>query len=207
VHETRRRESQEGQCFAVPALKIRQFGQDFFLPTLAAADDLGYRIALAAAASLPGADREGTAAENGDAVEAEPASTEDSSASAEREDMSDPDAPDTSDAARRQKKTGSGMAAVDWTGWASRGEDHEHATADRATKKAPLLRILPHATVGTLGDRIRYHFDLPRFDVDVIICRKGGPRPSVDEERRAALEARGGDMMFRGARAARAYWG
>jgi hypothetical protein len=140
--------------------------------TLRAAYDLGYREALAAAASLRGTERQGGAAEDGDVVEAEPASTEDSPASAQRNDTSDPDAPEASDSGSSTEETG-GVAAVDWSGSASAGEDREHGTADGATKKAPLLRILPHATVGTLLDRILYHFDLARFDVDVIICRKG----------------------------------
>jgi hypothetical protein len=143
--------------------------------TLRAAYDLGYREALAAAASLRGADRKGGADENGDAVEVEPASTEDSPANAHAEGTSDSDAPDASDSGSSTEETSGGVAAVDWSGSASAstGEDREHATADGAAKKAPLLRILPHATVGTLLDRIRYHFDLARFDVDVIICRKG----------------------------------
>lgn len=34
-------------------------------------------------------------------------------------------------------------------------------------------RIFPHASVGTLRQRIVDVFDLSRFDIDVIICRKG----------------------------------
>lgn len=36
--------------------------------------------------------------------------------------------------------------------------------------------IFPHATVGTLRRRIATMFDLERFDIDVVICRKGDPK-------------------------------
>lgn len=35
------------------------------------------------------------------------------------------------------------------------------------------LRIFPHATVGTLLHRIHDYFGLDRFDIDVVVCRKG----------------------------------
>lgn len=55
--------------------------------------------------------------------------------------------------------------AVDWGG----------GTRDRARARAqaPRAGIFPHATVGTLRSRIIDFFDLDRFSIDVVICRKG----------------------------------
>jgi hypothetical protein len=35
------------------------------------------------------------------------------------------------------------------------------------------VKIFPHATVGTLRQRVIDYFGLERFDIDVVICRKG----------------------------------
>jgi hypothetical protein len=44
-----------------------------------------------------------------------------------------------------------------------------------ASRSAPrhARPIFPHATIGTLRQRIVALFDLGRFDIDVVICRKG----------------------------------
>jgi hypothetical protein len=48
----------------------------------------------------------------------------------------------------------------------------EEAPPERAPP--PVARpIFPHATVGTLRQRIVATFDLERFDIDVVVCRKG----------------------------------
>jgi hypothetical protein len=48
----------------------------------------------------------------------------------------------------------------------------EEAPPERAPP--PVARpIFPHATVGTLRQRIVAAFDLERFDIDIVVCRKG----------------------------------
>lgn len=53
--------------------------------------------------------------------------------------------------------------------WGEEDDDEEPQAA-----AVPVTRpILPHATVGTLRKRIVKMFDLDRFDIDVVICRRG----------------------------------
>lgn len=57
---------------------------------------------------------------------------------------------------------------VDWSAL----DETDTAAPTRAA--APVVRpIFPHATVGTLRGRIIKGFELERFDIDVVICRKG----------------------------------
>ncbi|MBI5482127.1 MAG: hypothetical protein HY906_24945 [Deltaproteobacteria bacterium] len=60
------------------------------------------------------------------------------------------------------------------------GADEEPAEDEaEETARPPVAGpIMPHATVGTLRKRIVRTFDLERFDIDVVICRRG------DRERR-----------------------
>ncbi|MBX3202578.1 MAG: hypothetical protein KF894_30910 [Labilithrix sp.] len=52
--------------------------------------------------------------------------------------------------------------------------DVVEAAIDRPRQaSAGIQRIFPHASVGTLRQRIVDVFDLTRFDIDVIVCRKG----------------------------------
>jgi hypothetical protein len=58
--------------------------------------------------------------------------------------------------------------------WGRSEVDEEPSDSDE--QEAPRERTLlisPHATVGTLRNRIMSHFGLHRFDVDIVICRSG----------------------------------
>lgn len=57
---------------------------------------------------------------------------------------------------------------VDWGQNDGPASEHPaHAQSDGARP------IFPHATIGTLLARIYEHFALDRFDIDVVVCRKG----------------------------------
>lgn len=60
---------------------------------------------------------------------------------------------------------GSVPPSLDW-------EAEEASDASSRREPAP-PRIFPHATIGTLHERIVRTFDLERFDIDVVLCRKG----------------------------------
>jgi hypothetical protein len=62
-------------------------------------------------------------------------------------------------------------APLDWD-----GEEATAVVVERrreSPRDTGSLRIFPHATVGTLLQRIYDYFGLERFDIEVIICRKG----------------------------------
>jgi hypothetical protein len=62
-------------------------------------------------------------------------------------------------------------AALEW----GRDEPSEIVVPRRreSPRDTGALRIFPHATVGTLLQRIHDYFGLERFDIDVVVCRKG----------------------------------
>lgn len=65
--------------------------------------------------------------------------------------------------------------AVDW-GAGSDGPESEPPESqedDGGMIEVMLKPIFPHATVGTLRERIFKYFALERFEIDVVICRKG----------------------------------
>jgi hypothetical protein len=137
---------------------------------LRTAYDLGYREALAAGASLHGSSTHARGAEDDVDVEPQPGSREDA---APGTDDADGGAAGLDESVSVPPASfGSPGTAVDWSGSGAASESAGEVV-DLTTKKVPLLRILPHATVGTLWDRIMYHFDLARFDIEVVICRKG----------------------------------
>lgn len=92
--------------------------------------------------------------------------------------VDEPDEPVPEPVARTTNSS-SAEATVDWssidaTSRTDTDADSDANTAERAERvQAPPLRIYPHATVGTLRRRIVDVFGLSRFDIDVIICRKG----------------------------------
>jgi hypothetical protein len=55
--------------------------------------------------------------------------------------------------------------------WGADGE--REALRSRRTRESASTRIFPHATVGTLLQRIHDFFGLERFEIDVVVCRKG----------------------------------
>ena len=58
--------------------------------------------------------------------------------------------------------------------WATDDEPEREPEAAHAARDGAVVRpIWPHATVGTLRTRIIKIFGLERFDVEVIICKKG----------------------------------
>jgi hypothetical protein len=61
------------------------------------------------------------------------------------------------------------VARFDWTELDEGGGGGKVARS-RETGRG---RIFPHATIGTLRQRIIDYFELERFDIDVIVCRKG----------------------------------
>ncbi|MBI3183291.1 MAG: hypothetical protein HYZ28_14225 [Myxococcales bacterium] len=54
-------------------------------------------------------------------------------------------------------------------------EEDEGEGEEEADEALVVRPILPHATVGTLRRRINRAFDLERFEIDVVICRRGDP--------------------------------
>lgn len=120
-------------------------------PVLRKAYELGYREGLAQAPRMEAPPVAPAAPATGDppGPEADPAELE---LELEPEDPGDaPPAP----------------PPVDWGSTDAPPSEHPHAQSDGPRP------IFPHASVGTLLARIYEHFVLDRFDIDVVICRKG----------------------------------
>lgn len=63
---------------------------------------------------------------------------------------------------------GGATGAVEWD------DGGEESVLPDVAEAAQIVRpIMPHATIATLRKRIVHMFDLERFDVDVVICRRG----------------------------------
>lgn len=57
---------------------------------------------------------------------------------------------------------------------ADAGPDDDGDDSDDRRRPGPVVRpIMPHATVGTLRKRIERTFQLERFDIEVVVCRRG----------------------------------
>ncbi len=133
---------------------------------LRTAYDLGYREALAAGAVLHGSTTQARDGEDDVDVEPQPGGHE--NAMLETDHVEGGTAGPDESVSVPPVGLGESGTVVDWSGSGAAIVDTDEV-ADHTTKKAPLLRILPHATVGTLWDRIMYHFDLARFDIEVVI--------------------------------------
>lgn len=66
-------------------------------------------------------------------------------------------------------------ARVEWSAPSEEPGEAEGEPEDEADDAVVVRPILPHATVGTLRRRINRVFDLERFDIDVVVCRRGDP--------------------------------
>jgi hypothetical protein len=65
--------------------------------------------------------------------------------------------------------------AVEWEDDAGDDGDEGSEPGERDDGSAPARAIWPSASVGTLRRRIIRTFELERFDIDVVICRRGDP--------------------------------
>ncbi|MEZ4219624.1 MAG: hypothetical protein R3B13_01765 [Polyangiaceae bacterium] len=138
---------------------------------LQTAYELGYRAALAQGASttaaVPGSPSPSVSAPAGESATASSTMVEDDDF--EPEDAPPSVAPPPPDDDDDDDSPAAGSSdGVDWSAL-----DGSLPTEPRPQRKPVVRPIRPHATVGTLRHRIVTGFELERFDIDVVICRKG----------------------------------
>jgi len=150
--------------------------------------ELGYREALASQGHTPG-DLLGAAAREApqpSGVEQAALPSGPHASGPDTEDFEDLDWEDEPEVLEEAKETtaeatgGKGHTASDaapMVDWSRMDAVPERVVEDEsggtARARSPMLRIYPHATVATLRQRIVDVFDLTRFQIDVIVCRKG----------------------------------
>jgi hypothetical protein len=131
--------------------------------------DLGYREALAKQPSRHQPESPGVTSDDEDDLE--PENTDDGvpSVPPDPEDVED-DEGDARDPPLAPKAEGQ---EVDWSALGQSDDSPGEAARQRVQRPPPLLRVRSSLTIGSLRNRVVKLFELERFDIDVVICRKG----------------------------------
>lgn len=159
----------------LPATALRDVAQKAY--------ELGYREALAARGERSAASQQ-VASESGETrPHSETANGHEGNSDSDRLEQTDNAAADVPGEEADESLLDSSprttaASGVDWSGF-DEDDDSSGETAAAAReapsrpRAAPPLRIFPHATISTLRQRIIDTFDLERFDIDVVVCRRG----------------------------------
>lgn len=127
--------------------------------------EIGYREALA---NQPSATRENSSTKADD-DDLEPDDPDDGAPSV----PPDPDDVEGADGDAAVRFPGSDGKDVDWDAL-SQAEGAARGATPSAVRREPTpLRVRSSLTIGSLRNRIVKAFELERFDIDVVICRKG----------------------------------